>query len=93
MKKNNIKTIFSTVSDILFVLILCFVVLLTTMLITRSADTAKFMEYKINPIILAGVVLSQGVFLGFVMKNSLTELREMVNLFFKKYESGQETKS
>lgn len=75
--KKNLKNTLLTVSDVLFVLILCFVVLLTTMLLTKSASGAG--DYRIHPLILGGVIVSIGGYLSFMLKRSLALLREMTD--------------
>ena len=84
MKKGDWKAALVMVCDIMFVLILCFVVLLTTMLVTKSTGSVEFTGYKINIPILGGVVISLGVYLGFMLHNSLNSLRRLVNKFFSK---------
>ena len=82
MKKRDWKATFMMVWDIMFVLILCFVVLLTTMLVTKSTGSTEFTGYTISVPILGGVVISLAVYLGFMLKNSLKSLRYLVDKFF-----------
>lgn len=84
MKKRDWKATFMMVWDIMFVLVLCFVVLLTTMLVTKSAGSAEFTGYTISVPILLGVVVSLAVYLGFMLTNSLKSLRHLVDKFFAK---------
>lgn len=82
MKKRDWKATFMMVWDIMFVLILCFVVLLTTMLVTKSLGTTEFTGYSISVPILAGVIISLGVYLVFMLKSSLKSLRDLNEKFF-----------
>ena len=82
MEKRDWKATLMMVVDILFVLILCFVVLLTTMLVTQSGDSGEFTGYTISWPILIGVVISLVVYLGYMLKNSLKSLRHLVNKYF-----------
>ena len=83
MNKRNWKETLMMVVDILFVLILCFVVLLTTMLVTKSLGSADYSNgYTINWAILGGVVLSLVVYLGFMLKKSMGSLKDLVAKYF-----------
>jgi len=90
MKMRDWKSALIMVWDILFVLILCFVVLLTTMLVTKSSGSAEFTGYTISVPILAGVVISLAVYLGFMLTNSLKSLRHLVDKFFNGKTSDEE---
>ena len=91
MKKRDWKAVFMMVWDILFILILCFVILITTMLITKSADSAEFTGYTVNIPLLAGVVISLAAYLGFMLSKSLKSLRALVDKYFceKKGDDGE----
>ena len=80
-----------TIWDILFVLILCFVVLLTTMLVTKSAGGSAGKGYTLNLPLLLGVVLALAVYLGFMLRESRKALRELVKRFFQKQKGGSGT--
>lgn len=82
MEKRDWKATLMMVVDILFVLILCFVILLTTMLVTKSSGSSEFSGYSISLPILAGVVISLVVYLGYMLKNSLKSLRHLINKYF-----------
>ena len=82
MEKRDWKATLMMVVDILFVLILCFVILLTTMLVTKSSGSSEFSGYSISLPILAGVVISLAVYLGYMLKNSLKSLRHLINKYF-----------
>lgn len=82
MEKRDWKTTIMTVVDILFVLILCFVILLTTMLVTKSSGSSEFTGYTISLPVLCGVVIFLVVYLGYMLKNSLKSLRHLVNKYF-----------
>lgn len=73
---------FMVVFDVIFVLLLCFVVLLVTMLITNHLPATE--GYSINPLSVTVVAL---VFLGylvFIYRNSVKELRSIFAAIFKK---------
>lgn len=88
MKKRNWKETLLMVWDILFVLILCFVVLLTTMLISKSSAHAGS-GYSIRLPLLGGVIVSLAVYLGFLLKTSLAGLRRMVQHYFSQTEEDK----
>lgn len=91
MKKRDWKAVFMMVWDILFILILCFVILITTMLVTKSADSAEFTDYTVNIPLLAGVVISLAAYLSFMLSKSLKSLRALVDKYFceKKGDDGE----
>lgn len=91
MKKRDWKAVFMMVWDILFILILCFVILITTMLVTKSADSTEFTGYTVNIPLLAGVVISLVAYLGFMLSKSLKSLRALVDKYFceKKGDDGE----
>ena len=81
--KKNWKESLMMVVDIMFVLILCFVVLLTTMLVTKSIGGTDYSNgYTINWLILGGVGVSLVVYLGFMLKTSMKSLNDLVNKYF-----------
>ena len=91
MKKRDWKAVFMMAWDILFILILCFVILITTMLVTKSADSTEFTGYTVNIPLLAGVVISLAAYLGFMLSKSLKSLRALVDKYFceKKGDDGE----
>jgi uncharacterized integral membrane protein len=89
MKKRDWKATFLMVWDVLFVLVLCFVVLLTTMLVTKSAGGAEFMGYSINLPLLIGVIAALVIYLGFMVTTSLKSLRSLINKFFSKKSAAE----
>ncbi|MEA4934178.1 MAG: hypothetical protein VB071_11475 [Lawsonibacter sp.] len=88
MKKRHWKETLLMVWDILFVLILCFVVLLTTMLISKSSAHACS-GYSIRLPLLGGVIVSLAVYLGFMLKTSLASLRRLVQHYFSQKEEDE----
>ena len=82
MKHKKWKHILLTLWDVLFVLVLCFSILLTTMLVSRSTDQVQFTGYTIDPILLVSVIVSIGLYLAFMLHASLKELRNIVNSYF-----------
>lgn len=71
---NNPKNTLVLISDVFFVLLLCFIVLLLTMLLNRNAGIQKTEEYVINPAQLILVVTSTALYLYFMIKSSVKEL-------------------
>ena len=89
--KKNWKESLMMVVDIMFVLILCFVVLLTTMLVTKSIGGNDYSNgYTINWLILGGVVVSLAVYLGFMLKQSMGSLNSLINNYFEKHPETKE---
>ncbi|HJB56847.1 MAG TPA: hypothetical protein H9714_04765 [Candidatus Flavonifractor intestinipullorum] len=84
MKKRSWKDTFMMVWDVLFVLILCFVILLTTMLVTQSGGESEFTGYTIHPLLLLGVIVAVGGYLCFMVKVSLGMLRRLIEGYFRK---------
>lgn len=88
--KKNWKESAMMVVDIMFVLILCFVVLLTTMLVTKSIGGTDYSNgYTINWLILGGVVVSLIVYLGFMLKTSMKSLNNLVNKYFENHKDEE----
>lgn len=88
--KKNWKESLMMVVDIMFVLILCFVVLLTTMLVTKSIGGTDYSNgYTINWLILGGVVVSLVVYLGFMLKTSMKSLNNLVNKYFENHKDEE----
>ena len=81
MKRENIKKWLATAADVLFVLILCFAVLLTTMVITTSGEVAQRTDYSVNPFLFTGVILSTGGYLIYMLWHSLKALNRMIDRF------------
>ncbi len=82
---------FLMVCDVLFVLILCFVVLLATMLITTDDGTSEvFTGYIISPALLIGVVVSCGFYLAYMLTKSRKSLRELTENMFANEEKKKE---
>lgn len=91
MKKKNWKELFITAFDVLFVLILCFVILLTTMLVTKGGGGEDFTGYSLNLPLLCAVVLALVGYLGFMLKVSIGMLRKLIRHYFEgKAEPGKE---
>ena len=78
MKKSSAKETFWFVFDILFVLILCFAILFTTLLITPYIKTgADATGYHIVWWMLIGSFVATFLYLLYVVKNSTSELKKM----------------
>ena len=85
MKKRNWKDLFMTVFDVMFVLVLCFVILLTTMLVTQGGGEEPFTGYTINVPILCGVVVALVGYLCFLLKVSIGMLRDLIRHSFSRH--------
>lgn len=88
MKKQKWKETFLLLWDILFVLILCFTVLLVTMLVTEFQSTEPFTGYHISIGKLVSVAASLIIYLGFMLKTSLKSLRVHLIKYFGKKEGN-----
>lgn len=67
------------VCDVLFVLILCFAVLLATMLVTSLGEAEVFTGYRIEFVKLGGVIVLIGGYLVYMIKTSMKSLNEMID--------------
>ena len=77
-------------SDIFFVLILCFVVLFTTLVVTKFIELNDYMVngYMISVPLLAATAASIGGFVYFLLKVSLRGYREMEDAWEKQKKEG-----
>ena len=75
-------------ADIFFVLILCFIILFSTLVITNNISLNDYTVngYRINILILAGVAVSIGVYLLFILTVSLKGYREVEEAYYKSEE-------
>lgn len=76
--KNN-KNTFMLILDIFFVLFLCFILLLFTLLLNRGGEMQIAGKYIINPTMLAAVIISVFVYLYFMTKVSIRELTSILS--------------
>ena len=90
MKKRSLRDMLMTAVDVMFVLVLCFAILLTTMLLTRSGGSEEFTGYTINILVLAGVIISIAVYLIFMLKVSIGMLRDIISGYFKGNKTSEE---
>lgn len=90
MKKKSWEDRLLMVWDILFVLILCFIVLLTTMLLTKGNSSEAFTGYSLNPLLLLGLIAALGGYLFFMLHMSLKSLRELITRFFEQNKDEKE---
>lgn len=81
--KRNLRQVFVDIFDILFIMILCFATLLTTMLmrgkVIVGSGTSQGMDYSISGPMVLITVLVLIVYLIFVLARSDKELHSMVN--------------
>lgn len=75
-KKKN--SLFWTVCDVLFVLVLCFVMLIAITVITSAvtANAQPFTGYVISWPLLIAVVAALGIYLLYMVRTSLSTLRD-----------------
>ena len=76
--KNNENT-FILILDIFFVLFLCFILLLFTLLLNKGGEMQIAGKYIINPTMLAAVITSVFVYLYFMTKASVRELTSILS--------------
>jgi hypothetical protein len=88
VKKRGWKETFLLLWDILFVLILCFAILLATMLLTKSESLEPFTGYHVSILRLSAVAAALSIYLGFMLRVSLKGLRVLVENYFKKKEGN-----
>jgi uncharacterized membrane-anchored protein len=81
-QKNGFLEKFMVVFDVIFVLLLCFAILLITMLITNRLP--ETIGYSINPLSVTVVALVFLGYIAFIYKNSVKELRSIFAAIFKK---------
>ena len=82
-KKRSAKDTFMLLSDIFFVLILCFVILFSTLVVTNhiSLNDYTVNGYILNIPLLAGVCAVIGGYLYFLLSVSLRGYREMEDAY------------
>ena len=87
-RKSNVKEKLVMAADIFFVLILCFIILFSTLVITNNISLNDYTVngYRINVPILAGVAVSIGVYLLFILTVSLKGYREVEEAYYKSEE-------
>ncbi len=87
-RKSNVKEKLVMAADIFFVLILCFIILFSTLVITNNISLNDYTVngYRINILILAGVAVSIGVYLLFILTVSLKGYREVEEAYYKSEE-------
>ena len=76
MKSNENPLIL--ILDIFFVLFLCFILLLFTMLLNRDGGMQAADIYIINPAMMAAVVISVVAYLYFMTRASVSELSNIL---------------
>ena len=67
------KQTFILLFDIFFVLFLCFVLLLFTMLLDKGTETAKTGRYMLSPLMITLVAASVAAYLYFMLRSSTQE--------------------
>lgn len=85
MKKDLKKTLV-LISDIMFVMVLCFVVLLITMAVQSKASMDFSAGYYFEPVSLIVMFISITVYLVFLEKRSKKELKECQDLAYENIE-------
>lgn len=77
MKKN--ENIFILIIDIFFVLFLCFVLLMFTMILNKDGEMQAAGVYVVDPVMLASVIISVSVYLYFMIKTSEREFSSILS--------------
>jgi TRAP-type C4-dicarboxylate transport system permease small subunit len=87
-RKSNIKEKLVMAADIFFVLILCFIILFSTLVVTNNISLNDYSVngYSINIPILAGVAVSIGAYLLFMLTASLKGYKEVEEAYYKSEE-------
>lgn len=88
----NIKEVTAVVFDVSFILVLCFMILLITMLITSNKNNEIVVgSYHVNYIKFAVTALSVFLFLLYTVKISCNEYNIMIKAAkFKQIEAGDD---
>ena len=76
--KNN-ENIFILIIDIFFVLFLCFVLLMFTMILNKDGEMQAAGVYVVDPVMLASVIISVSVYLYFMIKTSEREFSSILS--------------
>ena len=77
MRKN--ENIFVLIIDIFFVLFLCFVLLMFTLILNKDGEMQAAGVYVVDPVMLASVIISVLVYLYFMVKASERELSSILS--------------
>jgi len=81
------KDKFLTICDVLFVLVLCFAILLVSMLLTKgSSQEPAGGTYTVSPVHLAAVLVSMAVYFGYMLKRSL----KWLNSYMQNHNYGED---
>ena len=81
-RRNNNR--WMEVFDVFFIMVLCFVVLLVTMLVQKHSGVASIEGYIINPLTLGLVVVFFIFYFVFVLSRSNRELKELLAIELEK---------
>jgi hypothetical protein len=67
------KQTFLLLFDIFFVLLLCFILLLFTMLLDKGTETARTGSYVLSPLMMSFVAISVAAYMYFMLRSSTHE--------------------
>lgn len=86
-KQANLKnSALMEVFDVVFIMLLCFVILLTTMLmrgkVLVGSGSTGGIDYSFNLPIFALIVLALGAYFFYVLSRSEKELKDMINYLY-----------
>ena len=81
-QKNGFLQRFMVIFDVIFVMLLCFAVLVITMVITNHLPATE--GYTIHPLSVAMVAFVLLGYITFVYRNSVKELKSIFAAIFKK---------
>jgi len=93
-QKKNIKKILVKIFDIFFIMILCFLTLLTTMIIKGTGifgNVSSESMYSIEIITFVVTIACFFVYLFFIIPNSDKELRKMIHSLYDKEDNTEKT--
>ncbi|MBP1759494.1 MAG: hypothetical protein H6Q63_411 [Firmicutes bacterium] len=85
--QNPVNSPLMEVFDVMFIMILCFIILLTTMLmrgkVLVGSGSTGGMDYSFNLPIFLMLVLALGIYLVYVFSSSNKELKAMISHLYK----------
>lgn len=85
--QNPVNSPLMEVFDVMFIMLLCFVILLTTMLmrgkVLVGSGSTGGMDYSFNLPIFLMLVLALGIYLVYVFSSSNKELKAMISHLYK----------
>ena len=85
-RRKHENSLWMEVFDVIFIMLLCFVILLTTMLmrgkVLVGSGSTRGIDYTINLPILMMIVVALGTYMFYVISRSDKELKAMIKLSY-----------